>query len=917
VLDGKTLTHIPTNAAVDDEYTTELYGDVAGTLAMAKTSQANSATSEWYFNVHDNVSALDTPTTDSNGVTTSYTVFGKVLSGMNVVDAIAALPVYNVSSSLTTVPVLGLTSGEVSKNYPITGKNLVYTYSITSEPGTFYTATSDNNALVTPTIKNGVLSFAYSSTLSGTADITVTAKSLDGTSATTTFTVTVPDSSTPSAGPTAGNITAPNVVTGTTGTFGVLGNSTDSVAALNPSTVTIVTAPAHGTATVNSSTGEISYTPASGYTGSDSLTYTVADTAGTVSSAATVTLNVISAPVSITIGTAKAKSLIFTQPSGVVGHLTVTGGTAVVTFTNGQVTTTTTKDIISATGAGATITSVVITNHGSDASLSLTSKGTVSLGAVTDAAGVAVLDAPDATLSGDSSFKSINRLIAAAATNSTLSLGSGTSTVLVLPDATDTTVISTGGIASITSTKWLNDDGGYYTINTPSIGRLKVSSTFDDTLSLSATGTALTKSDVGQASAAWTVAGSIGSAVFGTPASGWSLTATGKIGALTVSGDLANSVTASSIGSLAVTGTSTGATLDTTDSNATQTQIGRLRFGGEVSTTTITATGNIGDVVANSLSGTTLTGNTIGSLKVSGASISTTIKTTAASSTATQIGKLLLGGAVSTSSVTTSGAITGIEAASLDSVQISGGTIGSLRVAGATTSLSLSTTAGASNKVQLGQVKFSGAVSTSSISTAGSIGTIAAASLSSTQIASANIASLSVSGAATGLTVTTSAGYSKTKLEIGKLHFGGEVSSSQVSSAGNIGNVTAASLSSSQIYAGVSSTVISGPSLPSSTSDFSDDARIASVVLGKAKTAFSDSLISADIIGPLHLGNINTSNSGISEGVAAHKLTTITGTLSSGGAIKASARQLKSASTLSAYETAKKLSLGDFEIKLI
>jgi len=231
-----------------------------------------SATSEWYFNVHSNVSALDTPTTDSKGVTTSYTVFGKVLTGMNVVDQIAKLPTFNVSSSLNTVPVTGLSEGEAKKNFPITAANLVYTRSITSEPGTNFTVTSDNNALVTPKVTNGTLSFAFASGLSGTANITVLAKNLDGTSASATFAVTVPNSVTPSAGPVAANITAPNVVTGTTANINVLGSDTDSVAGLNPATVTIVTQPVHGTATVNTSTGAIAYNPTAGYTGPDSLT---------------------------------------------------------------------------------------------------------------------------------------------------------------------------------------------------------------------------------------------------------------------------------------------------------------------------------------------------------------------------------------------------------------------------------------------------------------------------------------------------------------------------------------------------------------------------------------------------------------------------------------------------------------------
>ena len=47
--------------------------------------------------------------------------------------------------------------------------------------------------------------------------------------------------------------------------------------ALVPSTVTITTAPLHGTATVNTATGDITYTPAAGYTGTDTLRYQVCD----------------------------------------------------------------------------------------------------------------------------------------------------------------------------------------------------------------------------------------------------------------------------------------------------------------------------------------------------------------------------------------------------------------------------------------------------------------------------------------------------------------------------------------------------------------------------------------------------------------------------------------------------------------
>ena len=53
-----------------------------GTVAMAKTSEPNSATSQFYINVVDN-----------NYLDSGYTVFGTVISGMDVVDAISNVPV--------------------------------------------------------------------------------------------------------------------------------------------------------------------------------------------------------------------------------------------------------------------------------------------------------------------------------------------------------------------------------------------------------------------------------------------------------------------------------------------------------------------------------------------------------------------------------------------------------------------------------------------------------------------------------------------------------------------------------------------------------------------------------------------------------------------------------------------------------
>jgi peptidyl-prolyl cis-trans isomerase A (cyclophilin A) len=58
--------------------------NVKGTVAMARTADLNSATSQFFFNLSDNT-ALDTA---SGG----YAVFGKVVSGTEVLDAMSSTP---------------------------------------------------------------------------------------------------------------------------------------------------------------------------------------------------------------------------------------------------------------------------------------------------------------------------------------------------------------------------------------------------------------------------------------------------------------------------------------------------------------------------------------------------------------------------------------------------------------------------------------------------------------------------------------------------------------------------------------------------------------------------------------------------------------------------------------------------------
>ena len=60
--------------------------NVPGTIAMARTSDPNSATAQFFINVNNNA-PLDFRSPDPTGI--GYTVFGKVVSGMDVVNKIA------------------------------------------------------------------------------------------------------------------------------------------------------------------------------------------------------------------------------------------------------------------------------------------------------------------------------------------------------------------------------------------------------------------------------------------------------------------------------------------------------------------------------------------------------------------------------------------------------------------------------------------------------------------------------------------------------------------------------------------------------------------------------------------------------------------------------------------------------------
>ncbi len=180
---GTNVSEVPKLSPVPLEYNLP---NARGTLAAARTSDLNSATSEWYFNTRDNSAILG----PANGG--GYTVFGRVIgNGMTVVDSIAALARTNAGSPFNELPVRNFSGGA------LTEANLILISSVTvasvypeGAPAVIsFSATSTNSAVVSVAVSGSTLTLTPG--VAGTATVTVTATETNGAFATQTFTVAV------------------------------------------------------------------------------------------------------------------------------------------------------------------------------------------------------------------------------------------------------------------------------------------------------------------------------------------------------------------------------------------------------------------------------------------------------------------------------------------------------------------------------------------------------------------------------------------------------------------------------------------------------------------------------------------------------------------------------------------------------
>ncbi len=180
---GTNVDAVAKRAAVALEYNLP---NARGTLSAARTSDVNSATSEWYFNTRDNSTILG----PGNGG--GYSVFGRVIgTGMTVVDAIAALPRLNAGAPFTELPVRNFSGSLGEANLVIVRSVVTATIYPTGGGAAVlaFTATSSDSAVVAASVSGTGLTLTPAG--NGSATVTVRATDTNGGTATGTIEVTV------------------------------------------------------------------------------------------------------------------------------------------------------------------------------------------------------------------------------------------------------------------------------------------------------------------------------------------------------------------------------------------------------------------------------------------------------------------------------------------------------------------------------------------------------------------------------------------------------------------------------------------------------------------------------------------------------------------------------------------------------
>lgn len=308
-----------TDAAADD--TAEFTGDSAqgkttfriGTGASASAggslAAGASVTVTYQVKVNDSTAGGST-VTNVAGVSYTANHNGRQITGTsNVVDLTVTKPTADLEAGLLVTPATvqrGTGSNTVNFQLTVTNKGtdreplavgkltLPAGSTVPSLPAgctqSGLTVTCQLGALASGTSATVVIAATVSdtATTSSTTTATASGSGTDPTPGNNTKTATLRVNSAPTADP----VNAPNTTNGTAVTFNVLSKAADTDG--DTLTASVFTQPAHGSAVANAD-GTITYTPTSGWAGTDTFTYQVSDGNGGTATA-TVTVNVDNDP---------------------------------------------------------------------------------------------------------------------------------------------------------------------------------------------------------------------------------------------------------------------------------------------------------------------------------------------------------------------------------------------------------------------------------------------------------------------------------------------------------------------------------------------------------------------------------------------------------------------------------------------
>jgi hypothetical protein len=435
---------------------------------------------------------------------------------------------------------------------------------------------------------NGEVTYTPSGGFVGTETFTYTVSDNHGLTS-PAATVTFLDTSANLPPPVANNDAASDLLNAPA-TINVAANDmASSPAIVLPSTIQITTQPTNGTATLDAS-GNILYTPTSGFLGTDTLAYTIADSNGKTSNAATVNVSV-----GLAVGSAIGdhRAVKYTDPDGTNALVTLSRGTATLQFVQATASVSANGAVVTVTGPDTHLVGASLTGTTAQSVLSIRTlgggDGVVDLGDIATPNGDALgaLIAPGANLDENLNLGSVRTLVLRNVSDETvMNLGTAGGAVpgtIVLGDVDGSTVSSLAPIRVLSVRSWAG--GG--AVSAPSIRTLL--SAHDFAASVTATGVGVARVTGALAGGTWSLTDAT-VIIAGSVAPAWSAALSGSLGTFVArAGGLGSTLHAATIGVVSITGDLTGSLLS-------DTSIRSARITGAINGGTITATA--GDILA-------------------------------------------------------------------------------------------------------------------------------------------------------------------------------------------------------------------------------------------------------------------------------------------------------------------------------